>query len=115
MSMPDFSKWAKYLGNPMVLVGFVMMLLAWIIKDNKSFHLSEQGLQYFFYLAIGILIIGLVFVLFGRVQGGKGGAIKEGDKIKQASKGKQSPNVVSEGDVNISYGGSSSNKDEENK
>jgi hypothetical protein len=100
MGISNLTEWAKYLNNPMVLVGFVMMLFASILitlMKNNIFRLStlasERILQRVIYCAFAL---GLVIVVFSFVYAliKTDTTLSEETMIVQETKGKQSPNII---------------------
>jgi hypothetical protein len=121
MSEQDSSGWAKHLKHPLVLVGFVIMLLFGLVEtllqsdvlllaDENTQQFVQNSLWYAF--ALGFIVSILGFLLAFKRQK----PTQDIDKsVVQKTKGAQSPAIVSQGEVNISYDGSpskvSDNKD----
>lgn len=112
MTIPDFSKWAKHLTNPYALGGFVILVFFTFIAVvlNMLGTISNSTLL----IVISVSTIVVVFVVW-RIFPNKGGAGIEGDNVTQQSKGRQSPNVVSGRDVNITYNDTDSSKSDKGK
>ena len=121
--MSDLSSWAEQLKEPLVLVGFVLMLFAGIITTllkKKLLHLSKsaserilkQGLFYGFVLGIivSLLGFGLAFKKATKEKNTSGNmsssASKDTNKepftpspvhIEQSTEGDGSPNIINYG------------------
>lgn len=109
MGISDLTAWAKYLSNPLVLVGFVMMLFTSIpitLMNKNVFRLSqpasERILKKMLYC---IFVLVLVAETFSFLYAFKSDSIiSEKTTITQETKGKQSPNIItgpSPGNVSI--------------
>ncbi len=110
--MSDLSAWAEHLKEPLVLVGFALMLFVGIITTllkNKIIHLSKtaserilkQGLLYGFILGIIVIVLGFVLAFKKTIKEENGQT--DSVNIEQKTKGDQSPAIVSDGDVNITF------------
>jgi hypothetical protein len=109
MGISNLTAWAKYLSNPLVLVGFVMMLFASIMitmMKKNVFRLSQTASEKILKLMLYcIFVLVLVTETFSFLYALKSGSIiSEETIISQETKGKQSPNIVtgtSHGKVSI--------------
>ncbi|MBU0656543.1 MAG: hypothetical protein KJ914_15580 [Gammaproteobacteria bacterium] len=117
--------WIEHLNKPLVLVGFVLFVLAGLVKLFKSEKLSgkaterlmDKGMTLAF--ALGFLIVIFAFAdSFMRVEAGNqpkitqhsegkqspnsvAGEAAQGAAVDQSSKGDQSPNTVGNADVKV--------------
>ena len=104
MAANDYSGWAKYLHDPLVLVGFALLILAGVVTlstVSKKPLRQQKGLLWFLIL-VSVTIV-LCFSLAFNKQKMETAVPKT--KIEQKSSGNQSPNVVTGGNANISFGG----------
>jgi hypothetical protein len=130
MKMPDLAAWAEHLKDPLVLVGFVMMILVVLVttlmKKDKSQKMRRQSLLFAFIMGLVIIILGfgLAFMkenkkdlrLMEKTNSETAGSPSEEKTgvpnapatspttVQQETHGNQSPAVVSGGDVNINFG-----------
>ncbi len=114
MEMSHFSKWIEHLNEPLVLVGFAIMLITGIMSaflKRDIFHLTKaasekvirQALKYAFIL--GVIAIVLGFALAYKREAVRGVSSPK-EQIKIETKGQQSPAVVTKnkgGNVEIRY------------
>lgn len=87
--------WIEHLNNPLVLIGFIVFIfsgfIAIFLKKNITFdrnilyNIINKYLKYIFILAL----IGMVLGVFSQ------------SIIKQETNGKNSPAILSDGDVSI--------------
>jgi prepilin signal peptidase PulO-like enzyme (type II secretory pathway) len=109
MGIYSLSTWVKYLNDPLVLVGFIIMLFASILialMKKNVFHLSQPAAERILKLIIySAFVLGLVIVVFSFLYALKYGPINSEETIiTQETKGKQSPNIItgtSPGNVSI--------------
>ena len=107
--MPDFSAWAKYLKDPLVFVGFVILILALLISALFGMGLSEE-LKWFSLSFLSIVVIHALRLASkrrGKEVVSREETLPDGAApihIEQKTEGAKSPAVVSRGDVNIHYG-----------
>lgn len=122
--MPSFnlSPWIPYLKEPLVLIGFALMLLFGVIErlvtkgtlriPKKSVErLLQKCLFYAFLLGIVVIISGFVLAFKKSHENNhkviRSTQITTGDQspatIEQHTEGDQSPAIISNGDVNITF------------
>lgn len=115
MEITDLSKWIEHIKEPLVLVGFVIMLIAGLVSiflKKDIFHLTKTASErivkriflYAFVLGIAVLVLG--FALAFRNEFAKNTAGTK-EPILQETKGEQSPAVVTKekgAHVEITYG-----------
>lgn len=123
--MSDVTPWIEHLKHPLVLFGFVLLVLATLLKTFKADKLSGKdtgrlmgnGLLYTFVTAVLIIVLGFVSSLVQQqaaappsaiIQQSEGkqspnsvGAGVAAERIEQGSKGDQSPNTVGAGAVSV--------------
>ena len=120
MTDTAFSGWIKYLKHPLVLIGFVFMLITGIIKALiKQDIVSALGdtaapivtAAIYLIFILGALIVIVAIVVQKR---NANNATSEGtDKIRQKTSSHQSPAIVTRGDkssVKINYDSSGNSK-----
>ncbi len=123
MDTSDFSKWIEHLNEPLVLVGFAVMIITGImgaLLKKDIFHLTKtasekvirQVLKYAFILGLIVIVLGFALA-YKREPGKEVTGPKE--QIKIGTKGEQSPGVISKGGkVEIMYG-ETTKKEEDSK
>lgn len=123
--MSDVTPWIEHLKHPLVLFGFVLLVLATLLKTFNSDKLSakdtgrlmDKGLLYTFAVAVLIIVLGFVSSMAQQqaaalqptvIQHSEGkqspnsvGAGVAVGRIEQGSKGDQSPNTVGNADVKV--------------
>jgi len=105
MSAADFSEWPKYLHNHLVLAGFMVLVFALaVIFISKTLRERLLGLGLLFIIII--LVIGFVITSDKQKEQGPIEA-GQASSVSQKSKGDQSPNTATTGDVNMSFGNNS--------
>ena len=114
LNVSTISGWAPHLKDPVVLVGFFIMLFAIIIttllKSKTLSFLTESSerligrvTRYTFILGIIVIVLGFGLAFWKNTPEGNASA----PKITQTTKGDQSPAVATQGEkgtVNIQYG-----------
>ena len=108
--MPDATPWIEHLTHPLVLVGFIAMLICAIglaILSQGRWRARErvvrQALSALLVIAVLVVGVGLATSLSSR---------DSGPGNEQVTHGDQSPAIVSDGGVNVKYG-SKPEKEEE--
>jgi len=113
METSDLSKWIEHLKEPLVLVGFAIMLIAGLMRallkkdiirltKAASEKVIRQLLLYAFFLGLIVIVLGFTLV-FKKEAAKESGTPKE--QIMQETKGGQSPAVITKEKVEIQYGG----------
>jgi membrane protein implicated in regulation of membrane protease activity len=108
MSAKDYSEWAKYLNNPLVLVAFALLMFTMAAITLSAFSSKplkqQKGLLLLFVLVAVITIFGLRLAFNKQNME----TVVPKNNIEQKSSGNKSPNVVTGGNANISFGGNTS-------
>lgn len=64
--MNDFTPWIEYLSDPLVLVGFVVFMLAGLVKLFKSEKLNGKETAGLFHKSLNfVFVLGLLIVILG--------------------------------------------------
>lgn len=122
----DPTPWIEHIKHPLVLFGFVLLILATLLKlfnGNKlnaagTERLMSKGLLYTFVVAVLIIVLGLVSSFIqnkssrapskisqesqGKNSPNSVGSNVSAEQIDQKSAGDQSPNTVGAGNVDVS-------------
>jgi hypothetical protein len=125
LAMSDVTPWIEHLKHPLVLFGFVLLVLATLLKTFSTDKLSgedtgllmDKGLLYTFAVAVLIIVLGFISSLVqqqaaapqsaitqhseGKQSPNSVGAGVAAERIEQGSKGDQSPNSVGAGAVSV--------------
>ncbi|MDD5392589.1 MAG: hypothetical protein PHE17_06180 [Thiothrix sp.] len=113
--MENPTPWIEHLKHPLVLFGFVLLVLATLLKTFNTDKLTakdtgrvmDKGLLYTFAVAVLIIVLGFVSSVVqhlpqttvqqesaGLQSGNKAGNVPAGADVGQKSSGTQSPNTV---------------------
>jgi len=115
--MVSIDKWIEHLQHPLVLVGFALFVVASLVRWLKPEKLSGvaierlfgRGLSYVFILSLIVIISGIYISL--PVTGTS--TQTQQQSIIQQTSGGSSPAISSNRNVNISYGNSSKENEQE--
>ena len=123
--MNDATPWIEHLKHPLVLFGFVLLVLATLLKTFRADKLSgkdtgllmDKGLLYTFVVAVLIIVLGFISSIVqqqaaapqaaiiqhsaGKQSPNSVGAGVTAERIEQGSKGDQSPNSVGNAAVSV--------------
>jgi len=109
--MIDANAWIPYLSNPLVLVGFVALLITWLA--NTTVRKLDNATGIINRVIRPVLAIGLITIVAGLfLEWNEQSLSKETNSAtEQHTEGSQSPAIISnDGDVNVNYSSQSAEK-----